>query len=52
MGRLGPTMPGCVCPNIKNMGSLLLQVCEMNKKISLKMGLKFAASVNMGENVA
>ena len=45
-GDLVPTMPGCVCPKVKDMGPFSTS-SEMSKNISLKMGVKFAASLNM-----
>ena len=47
-GNLVPTMPGCVRPKVEDMGSFRLQ---MSENISLKMGTKFARSLNMGENL-
>ena len=44
-------MPGCVCPKVKDMGPFWLQGSEMSENISLKMGLTFAASLNMGKNL-
>ena len=46
-GHLVPTMPGCVCPKVKDIGCFF----GMSENISLKMGVKFAASVNMGNNL-
>ena len=40
-------MPGCVCPKVKDVGTFQFQGSE---NISLKMGVKFAASLNMGQN--
>ena len=42
-------MHECVCPKVKDMGQL--QGSEMSENISLKMGVKFAASLNMGKNL-
>ena len=45
-------MPRYVCPKMKNIWVLFqLQGSEMSESISLKMGVKFAASLNMGENL-
>ena len=44
-------MPECVCPKLKDMGPFQLQGSEMSENISLKMGVKFAASLNMGTNL-
>ena len=50
-GNLVTTMPGFVCPKLKDMGPFWLQGSEMSENISLKLGIKFAASLNMGENL-
>ena len=50
-GDLVPTMPGYMCPKVKDMGPFQLQGSEMSENISLKIGVKFAASINMGKNV-
>ena len=51
-GDLVPTVPGCVCPKVKDMGPFFwLLASEMNENISLKMGVKLAASLNMGKNL-
>ena len=50
-GDLVITMPGCVCPKVKDMGPLQLQGREMSENISLKMGVKVAASLNMGNDL-
>ena len=42
-------MPECVCRNVNEMGPFWLQVNEMNEKMLLKMGKKFAASVYIGK---
>ena len=34
-----PTMPRCVCPNVKDTGPFGLQVSEMNENISLILGI-------------
>ena len=47
-GELGPNY-ACVCSKVKDMRHFSLQVSEMSEKTSLKMGLKFAALLNMGE---
>ena len=43
-------MPGCVCPKVKDMGPFSAQGSEMSENISLKMGVKFPPSFNMGKN--
>ena len=48
-GDLVPTMPGCVYPKVKEV-LFQLQGSKMSENISLKMGVKFAASLNMGKN--
>ena len=50
-GRLDlvPTMPGCVCPKVTDMG-LFSASREMSENISLEMGVKFAASLHTGKN--
>ena len=45
-------MPRCVCPKMKEMVHFSAQGSEMNENISLKMGMEFAASLNMGENLS
>ena len=51
-GDLVPTVPVCVCPKVKDMGPFFwLLGSEMNENISLKMGVKLAASLNMGKNL-
>ena len=51
-GDLVPTMPRCVCPKVKDIWVLFqLQGSDMSENISLKMGVKFAASLNMGKNL-
>ena len=47
-GDLVPTMPGCVCPKVKDMGPFS---ASRKWNISLKMGAKIAASLNMGKNL-
>ena len=47
-----PSMPGCVCPEVKDMGPFLHQWSEISEKISLKMGVKSATSLNMGKNLS
>ena len=46
-------MPGCVCPKVKEWTWVLfrLQGSETSESISLKMDVKFAASLNVGENL-
>ena len=36
-----------MCPKLKDMGLIRLQVNEMNEKMSFKMGVKFAVPVYM-----
>ena len=44
-GRLGLNhVRMCVCQKVKGMGPFLVQVNEMNQKISFNMGVKFASS--------
>ena len=50
-GDLVPTMPRCVCPKVKEMVNFSAQGSKMNQNISLEMGMKFAASFNMSENL-
>ena len=50
-GDLVLSLPGCVCPKVKDMVLSWLQGSEMSENISLKMGVKFAASLNMGKNL-
>ena len=40
-------MPGCVCRKVKEMGPFSEN--EMNEYFSFKMGVRFAASLDMGE---
>ena len=42
-------MPRCVCPKVEDI--FRLQGSEIGENISLKMGVKSAASLNMGKNV-
>ena len=49
-GDFVPTMPGCVCPKVKDMGLFQFQGSAMSDNISFKLGVKFAASLNMGKN--
>ena len=42
------TLPRCVCRKGKDMGPFRPQVSEMSDMISLKMGVNFATSLNMG----
>ena len=42
-GGGGASLPGCVCPKV--------QGSDMSENISLKMGVKFAAPLNMGKNL-
>ena len=45
-------MPGCVCPKLKDMGPFFWhQGSKMSENISLKMGIEFAVSLNMDENL-
>ena len=39
-----------MCRKVKEMGPFLASRDEMNEKLSFKMGMRFAASLNMGEN--
>ena len=39
-----------MCPKVKDMGLFWLQGIEMSENISLQIGVKFAASLNIGEN--
>ena len=51
-GHLVPSLPGYVHPKVKDIWVLFgLQGSEMSENISLKMGVKFAVSLNMGENL-
>ena len=53
-GNLFPTMPGCVFPKVKDFGpfpATTLQEGELRENISLKMCVKFVASLNMGKNL-
>ena len=50
-GHLVPTMSGSVCPKVKGIGLFQLQGSEIRENISLKMGVKFTASLNMGKNL-
>ena len=45
------TMTGCVCPKVKGMGPFQPQDSEMSDNVSVKMGVTFAASLNMGESL-
>ena len=47
-GNWVPTMPECMYSKLKGMGACQLQMSEMSEKISIKMGVKFTASLNMG----
>ena len=50
-GLLRPNYTGCVCPKVKDMVPFFrLQVSEISEKISLKICLKLADSLNIGEN--
>ena len=40
----------CVCRKVKEMGPFRQQGNEMNEKFSFKMGGRFAASLDKGEN--
>ena len=44
-------VPGCVCSKVKDMGPFSALGSEISENISLKMGVKFAASLNMGKNL-
>ena len=45
---LVPTMSGCVCPKVKDMGPFsACDMSEMSENVLLKMGVKFAVSFNM-----
>ena len=44
-------MRGCVCPKVKELFIFQLQGSEMSENISLKVGVEFAASLNMGKNL-
>ena len=48
---LVPTMPGCVGPKVKGMGPFQPQDSEMSDNVSVKMGVTFAVSLNMGESL-
>ena len=51
-GDLVLSLPGCVRPKVKDMRVIVwLQQSEKSENISLKMGVKFAASLNMGKNL-
>ena len=50
-GEFNSSMPGCVCPKEKVMGPFWPQVSEMSEMVSLKMGVKFASSLIMGEKL-
>ena len=50
-GDLAPTMPGYVCPKVKDMVPFQLQESEIRENILIKMGVKFAASLIMGKNL-
>ena len=50
-GDLVITKPGCVCPKVRTWVLFWLQGSEMSENISLKAGITFAASLNMGENL-
>ena len=45
------SLPICVCQKVKDMGVFQPQGSEMSENILLKMGVKFAASLNMGKNL-
>ena len=49
-GDLVPTMPGCVCPKVKDIGPFSASREGMSENISLKLGVKFAAPLNIGKN--
>ena len=49
-GRLGHNYVGCVHPKMKDMGPF--SGTEMSENILLKMGVKFAASLNMGKKLS
>ena len=49
-GYLVPTLAGCMCPKVKDMGQFQLQESEMSENISLQMGVNFAPSITMGRN--
>ena len=40
-----------MCPKVKDMGPFRHQVSEMSESISLRMGVKFAVSLNTDENL-
>ena len=44
-------MPGSVCPKVKDMDPYKFKQSVMSENISHKMGVKFAASLNMGRNL-
>ena len=48
-GYLVPTMPGCVCPKVKDMGPFMLRVSEM---FETKKDVKFAVLLSMGDNLS
>ena len=50
-GDLVPTMPGCVCLKVKDMGPFRLQVSEISENKSYKMDVKIDTLLNMGENL-
>ena len=50
--HLVPTMPRCVCQKVKDMGLFWLQGSEISGNISLEMGLKCGASVNLSKNLS
>ena len=48
-GDFKSSMPGCVCPKVKVL--FWSQVSEMSEMVPLKMGVKFASSLIMGEKL-
>ena len=49
-GGLGPNY-GSVCPKVRTWVLLQPHESEISENSSLKMGVKFAVSLNMGDNV-
>ena len=50
-GDLVPTMPRSVRPKKRTWVTFQLQGSEVSENISLKMGIEFAASLNIGKNL-
>ena len=50
-GGGGGDYAGRVCSKVKDIGPFSASRSEMSENVSLKMGVKFAASLNMGKNL-